>query len=151
MYGQPPLPPDDLAGPSDLQSSYILSTSYSLNITIYFNRSFLNSNELVIPRSFLFLLWTIPALVLRFVCFVNLRVTQTCKGEKRVAVRIWTGGYATHRGEELKCTRGPNSSGGTKNPTRLTSKYVLWGKTKKAKVIRQLKSSLFFGESSLHR
>ena len=40
---------------------------------------------------------------------------------------------APHMGEELKCPWGPNSSGGTKKSTRLTSKYVLWGKTKKVK------------------
>ena len=61
----------------------------------------------------------------------------------RVAVRIIPGGNAPHTGEELKGTRGPNSSGGTKKLTRLTSKYVLQGKTEKAKIIRQLKSSLF--------
>ena len=59
------------------------------------------------------------------------------------AVIIVTGGDASHTGEELKGPRGPNSSGGTKNSTRLTSKYVLRGKTKKAKILRQLKSSLF--------
>ena len=46
-------------------------------------------------------------------------------------------------GEELKCPRGSNSYGGTKKSTRLTSKYVLRGKTKKTKIIRQLKSSIF--------
>ena len=68
-----------------------------------------------------------------------------------VAVRIGTGGDAPHTGEELKGTQGPNSSGGTKNSTRLTSKYVLRGKTKEAKIIRQLKLSLFFGELLLRR
>ena len=58
-------------------------------------------------------------------------------------MRTGTGGDAPHMGEELKGPRGPNRSGGTKNLTRLTSKYVLRGKTKKAKIIRQLKSSLF--------
>ena len=58
----------------------------------------------------------------------------------RVAIRIVTGGYAPPMGEELKGTRVPNSYGGTKKSTRLTSKYVLRGKTKKAKIIiRQLK------------
>ena len=61
----------------------------------------------------------------------------------RVVVRIGTGGDAPHTGEELKVTRGPNSSGGTKKSTILTSKYALRGKTKKAKIIRQLKLSLF--------
>ena len=43
-------------------------------------------------------------------------------------------------GEELQVTRVLNSSGGTKELTRLTSKYVLRGETKKAKIIiRQLK------------
>ena len=59
------------------------------------------------------------------------------------AVRIGTGGDARHTVEGLKGTWGPNSSGGTKKSNRLTSKYVLRGKTKKAKIIRQLKSSLF--------
>ena len=63
--------------------------------------------------------------------------------QPRVAVRIGTVRDAPHTGEELRGTRGPNSSGGTKKSTRLTSKYVLRGKTKKAKIIRQLKSSLF--------
>ena len=58
----------------------------------------------------------------------------------RVAVIIGTGGYAPHTGEELQGTRVPNSSGGTRKSTRLTSKYVLRGKTKEAKIIiRQLK------------
>ena len=43
----------------------------------------------------------------------------------RVVVIIGTGGDAPHTGEELKGTRGPNSSGGTKKSTILTSKYVL--------------------------
>ena len=51
-----------------------------------------------------------------------------------VAVRIGTGMDATHMGEEVKCPWGPNSSGGTKKSTRLTSKYVLWGKTDKVKL-----------------
>ena len=43
-------------------------------------------------------------------------------------------------GEELQGTRVLNSSGGTKKSTRLTSMYVLRGKTKKSKInIRQLK------------
>ena len=46
-------------------------------------------------------------------------------------------------GEELKVPRGTNSSGGTSKSIRLTSKYVLRGKTKKEKIIRQLKSSPF--------
>ena len=58
---------------------------------------------------------------------------------QRVAVRIRTCGDAPHTGEELQGTRGPNSSGGTRKSTRLISKYVLWGKTKKAKIIKQLK------------
>ena len=53
---------------------------------------------------------------------------------QHVAVRIETGGDATHTGEELKGTWGPNRSGGTKKSTRLTNKYVLWGKTKKVKL-----------------
>ena len=56
-----------------------------------------------------------------------------------VAVKIGTGGDSPHTGEELQGTRGPNSSGGTRNSTRLTSKYVIRGKKKKAKIIRQLK------------
>ena len=59
--------------------------------------------------------------------------------QARVAIRIRTGGDALHMGEELKGPRGPNISGGTKKSTRLTSKYVLRGKTKKAKIVRQLK------------
>ena len=43
-------------------------------------------------------------------------------------------------GEELQDTRVLNISRGTKKSTRLTSKYVLRGKTKIAKIIiRQLK------------
>ena len=34
------------------------------------------------PRSFLLLLGTIPSLASRFACFLGLRVTQPCKGEK---------------------------------------------------------------------
>ena len=34
------------------------------------------------PRSFLFSWWTIPSLVLRFACFLNLQVTQPCEGGK---------------------------------------------------------------------
>ena len=57
----------------------------------------------------------------------------------RVAVRVGTGGDVPHTREDLKGTWVPNSSGGTRKSTKLTSKYVLWGKTKKAKkVIRQL-------------
>ena len=57
-----------------------------------------------------------------------------------VAVRIGTGVYAPHTGDELQGTQVPNNSGGTRKSTRLTSKYVLRGKTKKAKIIiRQLK------------
>ena len=67
----------------------------------------------------------------------------TCVPILHVAVRIRIGGDAPHTGEELKGPRGPNSTGGTKKLTRLTSKYLLRGKTKKAKIIRQLKSSLF--------
>ena len=67
----------------------------------------------------------------------------------RAAVRIGTGGDATHTGEELKGPRGPNCSGGTKKSTRLTSKYVLRGKTKKAKILWQLKSSLVRGRKVL--
>ena len=62
----------------------------------------------------------------------------------RVAVRIGTGGDAPHMGEELQHTWVPNSSEGTRKLTRLTSKYILRGKKKKAKIIiRQLKLSLF--------
>ena len=58
----------------------------------------------------------------------------------RVAVRTGTGGDAPHTGEELQGKRVLNSSGGTRKLNRLTSKYVLRGKTKKAKIIiRQLK------------
>ena len=60
--------------------------------------------------------------------------------EPRVAVRTGTGGDAPHTGEELQGTRVLNRSGGKKKLTRLTSKYVLRGKMKKAKIIiRQLK------------
>ena len=56
------------------------------------------------------------------------------------SVKIGTGGDAPHTGEELQGTRVPHISGGTRKSTRLTSKYVLRGKTKKAKIIiRQLK------------
>ena len=54
--------------------------------------------------------------------------------QQHAAVRIGTVGDAPHTGEELKGPRRPNSSGGTKTSTRLTSKYVLWGKTKKVKL-----------------
>ena len=58
----------------------------------------------------------------------------------RVAVRTGTGGDAPHTREEIQGTRVLNSSGGTIKSTRLTSKYVLRGKTKKAKIIiKQLK------------
>ena len=58
----------------------------------------------------------------------------------RVDVRIGTGGDGPHTGEEIQGTRVPNSSGRTRKLTRLTSKNVLRGKTKKAEiVIRQLK------------
>ena len=61
-----------------------------------------------------------------------------------MAVITGTGGDAPHMGEELQCTWVLNISGGTRNSTRLTSKYVLQGKTKTAKIIiRQLKRSLF--------
>ena len=61
-------------------------------------------------------------------------VDATCSRKNR---NRW--GCTSH-GEELKGTRGPNSSGGTKKSTILTSKYVLRGKTKKAEIIiRQLK------------
>ena len=57
-----------------------------------------------------------------------------------VAVRTGTGRDAPNTGEELKGIWELNSSGGTRNLTRLTSKYVLRGKTKKAKIVlRQLK------------
>ena len=57
-----------------------------------------------------------------------------------VAARIVTGGDAHHTREELQGTRVPNSSGGIRKLTRLTSKYVLRGKTKKTKIIiRQVK------------
>ena len=61
----------------------------------------------------------------------------------RAAVRIGTGEDAPRTGEELKGPRGPNISGGTKKSTRLTSKYVLRGKTKKVKIIRQLNPHFF--------
>ena len=57
-----------------------------------------------------------------------------------VSVIIGTGGDAPRTAEELQGTRVPDSSGGTRKSTRLTSKYVLRGKTKKSKInIRQLK------------
>ena len=64
-----------------------------------------------------------------FVSFVFLTFLE------HVAIRTGTGGNAPHTGEELQGTRVLNSSGGTRKLTRLTSKYVLQGKTKKAKII----------------
>ena len=71
---------------------------------------------------------------------VRNEVTIGMNYQLRVAVRIGTGGDAPPTGEGLQGTRVPNSSGGNRKSTRLTSKYVLQGKTKKAKIIiRQLK------------
>ena len=61
----------------------------------------------------------------------------------RVDIITGTGRDAPHKGGDLQGTRVINSSGGTKNSTRLTSKCVQQGKTKKEKILRQLKSSLF--------
>ena len=63
-----------------------------------------------------------------------LRRNEKSDKSYRVAVRIGTGGDATHTGEDLKGPWGKNSSGGTKKSTRLISKYVLWGKMKKVKL-----------------
>ena len=41
-----------------------------------------NSKELGMPRSFLLSWQKIPSLALRFTCFLDLWVTQPCKGEK---------------------------------------------------------------------
>ena len=52
----------------------------------------------------------------------------------RVDIITGTGRDAPHKGGDLQGTRVINSSGGTKNSTRLTSKYVLRGKTKRQKL-----------------
>ena len=82
MYGYPPRLMMRLRGPCIhsiiLFCQHILpKPRYMLQWAPTWNR-----NELGMPRSFLLSWCKIPALVSRFSCFLNLGVTQQCKGEK---------------------------------------------------------------------
>ena len=94
--------------------------------------------------------FTLPALSATNLVTWNFHVDESAKGRcdmilgRRVAVKIGTGGDAPHHERSYKVHGYQIAPGGNRSLTRLTSKYVLKGKTKKAKIIiRQLKLSLF--------
>ena len=83
MYGRFPLSPDALTGPSDPYYSSLLETSYSINLSICFNRSLLETSmSWVCPEPSYCCGWQSQPWRCASTCFLNLRFTRPCNGEQ---------------------------------------------------------------------